>query len=581
MRSNSVAAATAPRLAPPQACSARRAHRRHRSRLVRRDAGAALVLALAACSPLQERATPAPPGVRLDDAGVRCAAMSAANVSDGRITQAQWVGDGTQRVVDPASMKPVGDALPEHCLLRGRLDERIGTDGEPYHTGFELRLPSHFSGRLLFQGGDDLGGVLQMAVGRNSGAAGWADNALQRGFAAVSTDGGHQLPTPLFGLDPQARIEQAWRAHWRTAVTARSLVERYYGSAAHRSYFVGCSEGGRQGLMFAQRFPELFDGIVAVAPAMRISEGAAIAAAWTVQSLLAVAPPGPDGRPMLAQALSELQLRRVAREIVERCDAADGIEDGIVADTALCRIDPLRLQCPVAGDGCLTAAQARALGRVLAGPRSRSGARLYFGFPWDPGIAHPGWRTWTLGQAVQGAPDARHATRVSGALGFVFATPPDPTLTTSNFDFDRDPMRLLDYHRLYGTADDVQLRGFVARGGRLLLVHGMADPLFSAFETADFQERANLVHGQVAASRFMRTFLVPGMNHCAGGPATDAFDALGSIVAWVEERRAPQRIVARGSAALPGLSRPLCPYPKIARYLGQGDPASAESFECR
>jgi hypothetical protein len=239
------------------------------------------------------RRTPAPAPLPLAEAAARCTALAQAPAERLRITTADWVAAGQVRARDPQGNREVGDTLPAHCLLRGRLDERIGVDGEPYHTGFELRLPAAGNGRLLYQGGGGNDGVLNMAVGRNTGALGWADNGLQRGFAAVSTDAGHQSPAPTFGLDPQAREEHAWRAHWRTATTARSLFERFYGRAPQRSYFIGCSGGGRQGMMFTQRFPELFDGVIAQAPAMRVSQGATIAAAWTVQKLAAVAPPAP------------------------------------------------------------------------------------------------------------------------------------------------------------------------------------------------------------------------------------------------------------------------------------------------
>ena len=535
---------------------------------------------LLACTPLARETGPDATSPTAAGARTRCSAMAAVQADRLRITTAEWVEAGQLRARDPQAAREVGDPLPAHCLLRGRLDERIGTDGEPYHTGFELRLPAAGNGRLLYQGGGGNDGVLQMAVGRNTGAQGWADNGLQRGFAAVSTDAGHQSPSPLFGLDPQAREEHAWRAHWRTATTARLLFERFYGRAPQRSYFIGCSGGGRQGMMFTQRFPELFDGVIAQAPAMRVSQGATIAAAWTVQKLLAVAAPDASGYRHLATALGDAQLQRVAQEVLDRCDAADGLVDGLVAETALCRIDPRRLVCPAGGDGCLSPAQAQALTAVMAGPFNRDGRRLYFPWPWDPGIAAPGWRAWTLGSATRGEPDARHVTLMSGALGFEFTTPPDPTLTVLNFDFERDPLRLEPFHRVYGTADDVLLKGFRERGGKLLLVHGMADPIFSALETVDYQQRVVAAHGDAAASRFVRTFLVPGMNHCAGGPATDAFDGLAAIVDWVEQGRAPERIVARATSRLPGLARLLCPYPKIARYRG-GDTASADSFACR
>jgi hypothetical protein len=192
---------------------------------------------------------------------------------------------------------------------------------------------------------------------------------------------------------------------------------------------------------------------------------------------------------VLAAALDDTQLQRVAREITDRCDAADGLVDGIVAETALCRIDPRRLACPAGGEGCLSAAQAQALSDVMAGPVNRDGGRLYFPWPWDPGIAHPGWRAWTLGTATAGAPNARHVTLMSGALGFEFVTPPDPTLTVQNFDFERDPLRMQHFHRVYGTADDVVLKGSSSAAASCMLVHGMADPIFSALETVDYQQR--------------------------------------------------------------------------------------------
>jgi feruloyl esterase len=542
----------------------------------------AAALLLGACSPpLTVPPDAGPASSEVGDAAGRCAGLLKATLPRVRITEAGLVAGGTQRAREPDHQREVGEPLPEHCLLRGRIDERRGADGEPYHTGFELRLPSRFNGRLLYQGGGGNDGVLINAVGRNTGALGYADNGLQRGFAAVSTDAGHQSPEPLFGLDPQARIEHAWRAHARTAETAKALLELYYGRPAARSYFIGCAGGGRQGMMFTQRFPKLFDGVIAQAPAMRVSEGATIAAAWTVQKFMAIAPRGADGRPVLANALLPAQLDRVAKEVLDRCDAADGLQDGLVSDTALCRINPARLVCPAAGEGCLSSAQADALREVMAGPRTRAGGKLYFPWPWDPGIADAGWRAWTLGTSQQGLPNAHHATLMSGALGFEFATPPDPTLNTLNLDFERDPFRLRAFHREYGSADDVLLRGFRDRGGKLLLFHGMADPIFSALETVDYHERLVGANGAAATARFARTFLIPGMNHCGGGPATDAFDGLSAIVDWVEQGRPPERIVARGTARLPGVERPLCPYPKIARYKGTGDVNSAESFECR
>ena len=497
-----------------------------------------------------------------------------------KLTQASLIAAGSQRARDPNGNREVGEPLPEHCLVRGRIDERVGSDGKPYHTGFELRLPSQFSGRFIYQGGGGNDGVVFNAVGRTTGAAGWADNALQRGFAAVSTDAGHQSPSPEFGLDPQARIEHAHRAHERTARTAKALLAHYYGRGADRSYFVGCSGGGRQGMMFTQRYPDLFDGVVAVAPAMRVSEGATIAAAWTVQRFMSVAPKGGDGQPVLALASSEGQLKRVAAEVLDQCDARDGLKDGLVSDYEGCRISPQKLVCAAGtapGTDCLSPAQAQALGDMMAGPRNSRGA-LYFGWPWDAGLADPSWRAWTLGTATQGPANARHITLMAGALGHEFVTPPDTTLSTLNFNFETDPARMKAFHQVYDTADDANLMGMRARGGKLLLIHGMADPIFSALETMDYQRRVNAAVPQ--ASQHVRSFMVPGMTHCAGGPATGMFDGLAAMQRWVEDGAAPARIEAKGSSLMAGVSRPLCPYPQVARYVS-GDSQLASSFACR
>jgi feruloyl esterase len=536
---------------------------------------------LAACSHTGADA-PLPPPPRAStvaDAAAMCSALGKQTVTGGRITEASFVAAGSVKARDPAKVEQ-GAPLPEHCVVTGRLDERTGADGKPYHTGFELRLPTAWSGRFFYQGGGGNDGVVFNAVGRNTGATGWADHALARGFAAVSTDAGHQGPQPSFGLDPQARIEHAYRAHQRTAETAKALVAGYYGRSAERSYFVGCSGGGRQGMMFSQRFPELFDGIVAVAPAMRVSEGATIAAAWTTQQFLAIAPKGADGKPVLSQALSDADLRLVADAVLERCDAADGLKDGLLQRA--CNFDPAVLRCAGAKSAsCLAPAQVDALRTVMAGPRNAAGKPLYFGWPWDPGITGADWRRWTLGTSTTGEPNSRHTFLMSGALGYEFVTPPDPSLNVVNFDFERDPARMAAFHQIYDTAEDVQLAGFRQRRGKLLMFHGTADPIFSSLESEDYMRRLHAALGDDGADTLARLFLVPGMNHCSSGPATDEFDGLAAVVDWVEHGKAPDRVLARGSTgAFKGIERPLCAWPKAAHYTGSGNTTQAASFEC-
>jgi pimeloyl-ACP methyl ester carboxylesterase len=530
-------------------------------------------------------AGPARPSAK-SAAATACPALAVLDLRGLRVTSATLTAGGTEKPKLPNGQDASDLALPEHCKIAGRLDERTGADGKPYHIGFELRLPTAWNGRFFYQGGGGNDGVVRPAYGRNTGALGVRDNALSQGYAVVSTDAGHQGDGPEFGLEPQARIDHAYRGHERTARTAKALLSAYYGRGADHSYFVGCSGGGRQGMMFTQRFPDVFDGVISVAPAMRVSEGATIAAAWTVQKFMSVAPAGPDGQPVLARAFTDAQLKRVAAGVLEVCDANDGLKDGLVQDAPACRTDPAAWQCPAGGAGatnpdCLSAAQVGSLRDVMAGPRTRAGQPLYVGWPWDPGIAGADWRNWTLGTAQQGAPNARHITLMAGALGHEFVTPPDPKLSTLNFDFERDPARMQAFHRVYGTADDVKLDGFRSRSGKLMFFHGTADPIFSALEVVDYTKRMHAALGAARANEFSRTYLVPGMNHCAGGPATDAFDGLSALVAWVEQGRAPQSISASGTQGLPGVSRPLCPWPSVARYKGSGDANSESSFACR
>jgi pimeloyl-ACP methyl ester carboxylesterase len=475
------------------------------------------------------------------------------------------------------------DTQPAHCVVHGSAAPRTGTDGKPYETRFELRLPTAWRGRFLYQGGGGNDGIVAPAVGRNTGS--FPETGLQRGFAVVTTDAGHQGPTPEFGLDPIARVDHAYAAHERTATIAFSIVARYYGRAADHKYFVGCSGGGRQGMMFAQRYPTYFDGIAICAPAMSVSSGATVAAAWDTQTYLSIAPANAEGQRVLSQALSDSDLSLVARSITTTCDAADGATDGMVLRPEACRFDPKRLQCAAAKDStCLTAAQVAAFERTFAGPRDSSGRALYVGQAWDPGIAAPGWRQWKLGSSQTGSPNAANTTLMSGALAYEFFTPPDPAFAITQFNFDRDPARMEPFSSVYDTYRDATLTEFRKRGGKLLIFHGTADPIFSALESIDYYQRLTRSNGAAeATSTWARLFLVPGMNHCAGGPATDSFDGLAAIVDWVEKGAAPSHIDASarpGTMYFPGRTRPLCAYPSYARYDGSGSLEDAANFVC-
>ena len=279
-------------------------------------------------------------------------------------------------------------AQPAHCVVRGAAARRTGADSKPYETRFELRLPTAWSGRFLYQGGGGNDGVVAPAVGRNTGS--FPDTGLQRGFSGVTTDAGHQGGTAEFGIDPVARVDHAYAAHERTYTIAMAIQSQYYGRAPDHKYFVGCSGGGRQGMMFAQRYPAYFDGIAICAPAMSVSSGATIAAAWDTQTYVAAAPADANGQRVLSRAFSDADLALVARGITSACDAADGHTDGMVLRPDACRFDPNTLLCRGEKDAnCLTATQVSALQRAFGGPRTSSGRALYVGRRGTPASPRP------------------------------------------------------------------------------------------------------------------------------------------------------------------------------------------------
>lgn len=499
----------------------------------------------------------------------------AAQAPAGIKLQAELVPGDTVRPPGAAA----GPLLVAHCKLNGRMGERLGQDGKPYHIGFEMRLPTQWNGRLLYQGGGGNDGVVRPAVGPQA-APGYA---LNRGFAVVTTDAGHQGPTADFGFDPLARVDNAYNAHDKVAVAAKDLIQRFYAKPADRSYFIGCSGGGRQAMMFTQRFPSYFDGVIAMAPAMRVSKGATIAAAWDTQTLQAIAPAGDDGKPVLSKALSDSDLGLLRKSMLESCDALDGVADGLVSHPAACKFNVSSLQCKgTKDDTCLAPAQVNALQKMFTGAKDTAGKPLYFSWPWDPGMGHPqnDWRGWKLGNAPGGKANSRHVFLMEDALQGYFVTPPDRSLSIYQFDFDRDPQRMDAHAWMFNTADDVKLGGFQARNGKLLFIHGMADPIFSPHEMVDYYQRLQAQNG-AKTTDFSRLFLVPGMGHCQGGAATDSIDGLGALVDWVEKGKAPEMLNATGTSVFPGRTRPLCAYPQHAHYKGVGNVESAESFLCK
>jgi feruloyl esterase len=436
-------------------------------------------------------------------------------------------------------------------------------DGQPYGIGFALALPGTWNGRFLFQGGGGFNGVL--ADPRGADVAG-SMSALARGFAVVSTDSGHRAPggnalDTTFLRDQQASLDFAYRAVERVTAVAKTIIARHYTQPISRSYYVGCSTGGREAMLAAQRYPMEFDGVIAGAPNMRINFAVLGVDRVNVQ-LNQVAPRGATGQPVTRDALSSSQKQAVIEGVRNACDAQDGLRDGLVFNTSACKFDPKTIVCggKNSGASCLTAAQAIALERAFAGPRTSAGRQLYPPLPFDTGIA----------DTPQGIP---------GLLNGGFNGSPASTTdleAAARWADGNETSALTD------TAGWTNMTTFVNRGGKMIFYHGMSDPTFSALDTVDYYNRlADPNGGADAVRRWSRLFLVPGMGHCGGGSlTTDSFDLLTALMDWVERGVAPDAVAAARNAE-PRLTRPLCPYPQYAQYSGRGDPNDASSFACR
>jgi feruloyl esterase len=534
-----------------------------------------------------------------------------------------------------------GGDHPRYCAVIGTINgSRVGhgasgtgpgVDGKSiYAIRFQVNLPTNWNGRLFFAGGGGTDGTVPDTTGVVT--KGEAVDPLQLGYATASDDSGHSDAVnsdpanggnAAFGLDPQARLDFGYNAIGQAKQVANLLIARYYGRAQAHSYFVGCSEGGREAMMVTQRFPEEFDGVVAGDPGSDLPR-AWLAEAWDTQQFAAAAAsqgffettgPGAGKTPLLNAALSPAQWGVLQSAILARCDAADGLADGMV-NKPCTGFDPGALACSDAGTAvaaCLAPAQVNALRTVMAGPRNRAGAALYVDWPWDAGIGQPGWLAWKTGAfRTTGINSAINVTLGGGSGPLVFTSPPTPGLATPNalveyqlgFDWDADAPKIMATSGEYATSaydfmgtHATDLSRFRKHGGKLLLYHGRADPVFSFNYTANWLDSLSTVRANGKVPEFLRLFAVPGMNHCSGGPATDCFPIFSALVDWVEKGVVPERLMARSSASAPKTygwtlpegahyrTRPLCPYPKYARYTGptgtsaaalaaQEDPAS-------
>ena len=436
---------------------------------------------------------------------------------------------------------------------------------------FEVRLPDTWNGKFQGVGNGGLAGFISFYG---------LDVAVARGYATASTDTGHG-GSPFDGSwalgRPDLVEDFGHRAIHVMTVTAKAIVEAYYGTPPARSYFVGCSTGGKQGLTEAQRYPDDYDGIVAGAPANFFTHLSA-ASNWVSQAV----------HEDPASVIPATKLPAIAAAVLAQCDARDRVSDGVIADPRRCRFRPKRLRCAGAEtDACLTDAQITGLEKLYAGPRTSKGKRIYPGFlpggelaagtdvgpGGEPSIG--GWETWIVGTM----PGLAHLIQDSFFKFLVFE---DPAWDWRTFDFDRD-VRIADTKlAAIVNATDPDLRRFRDRGGKLLMFHGWSDPAISARNSIDYwRSVVRVMRGRRRTDAFLRLFLAPGMQHCAGGPGPNVFDTVGALEQWVEQDAAPERLVAtHRTAGIVDRTRPLCPHPRVARWDGVGDSDDAASFTC-
>jgi feruloyl esterase len=493
-----------------------------------------------------------------------CASLAKSSIPSLQITDTTEVAAGTFT----EARSGVAMELPAHCLLRGVIDKRTGVGGKPYGIQFELRLPYEWNGRFLFQGGAGTNGVVAPAIGVVKGPA-----ALPRGYAVVTQDAGHEGGDASFGEDQQARIDMIYRSYDRVTSIAKQLVAAYYGKPAQRSYFFGCSEGGREAMLVSQRMPLEYDGVIDGA------SGGLLGVTFhanTDQSIIArFAPRGRDGKPDVNKAFSDSDLKLIEGKIEADCDALDGLKDGLIDNPSACHPKLENLTCKTRHktDSCLTRPQVLTVRALFEGgtPTGYGGA-LSQGYFYDTGIDLPAWRSKMSG-------GGRPSQGVSSVQG-LFLTPYDPGFDDSNIDFLKVGPRFEEVGSLNRT-DGVMYSSFKQHGGKMLMYIGVADPSANAKEVLAYYRRLQSANGGPAATAdFARLFLVPGMTHCRGGRSLDEFDPLQALVEWVERNQAPDFMIATG-AAFPGRSRPLCAYPTQSHYVGTGSTEDAANFQCR
>lgn len=497
-------------------------------------------------------------------AGAACQDLAGFPLKAGKISSAVPVAKGSTVVLPFRSLV----APVDFCRVAVTLTP---TDDSSIMAEVWLPDPAIWNGNFLGAGNGGFGGSI-------SAPAGDMRAELEKGYATAGDDLGHEISSPRdvdtrWAIGHPDKVKDfAYRADHVTAEFAKALIAAYYGRAPQFSYFRGCSNGGHEALMEAQRYPEDYDGIVAGAPANQWTHLMA-GFLWNEEALF----DAPQSE------IPKSKLAVIQSAVLAKCDLLDGVKDGVINDPAMCHFDPSVLSCK-SGDApdCLTHPQLDALRKIYAGPVNPStGESIYPGFPPGYEALTNNWDLWIFGLRGQ----SLLANHFFGS--FIWG---DPNWDYHVFDFSKDVNRTDEALGATVNSDNPDLSAFAARGGKLIIFQGWADAAVTPWGTIQYYQNIQRKMGTDQAQRFVRLFMAPGMMHCGGGPGPNTFDAVVSVAAWRERNHAPDTIIAARYApsttpdAAPGealSTRPLCAYPKVAYWTGKGSPDEAGNYNCR
>jgi Tannase and feruloyl esterase len=499
-------------------------------------------------------------------AAATCDSLASLKLTNTSVTSAQIVAVGA--FVPPGSA-PKGAvvatyrSLPAFCRVQGVIQP--ATDS---HIEFEVWLPATgWNGKYMGTGNGGFAGSIGYASAIDNVAT--LSSALLSGYAASATDTGHKgsATDAQWAMGhPEKVVDYGYRAIHETAEKSKTIIRAFYGVAPKHSYFSSCSNGGRQALMEAQRFPADYDGIIAGAPATSTN----LLAKFALDALATEVDP--------ASYIPQAKLPAIDAATLAACDALDGLKDGIIDDPRKCNFDPSTLLCKSAEtDSCLTQPQVAALKKIYAAATNSKGERIYPGFL--PGAETAGWGSWITGDAP--GKSAQYAFATQGSAYMLFQ---NPAWDFRTFNIDRDPKIADDTFGQRFNATSPDLKALDSRGGKLILYHGWSDPALSPLATIDYYQSVIAKVGAKDAATFTRLYMVPGMQHCGGGPGPNNFGTpmLTALEQWVEQKKAPEAIIAtHATNGKVDRIRPLCPYPQVAKYMGSGSIDEAANFACR